>query len=83
MRNFDNSFVWQVAEMVAVSPHFHGQLATCGDRAVHPGYNRRNGYVVTGYWDLRLLSLCRLVGEWSLAVKRFWALSIIFTSVLF
>jgi hypothetical protein len=28
---FDNSFVWQVAEMLAVSPHFHGQVATCGD----------------------------------------------------
>jgi hypothetical protein len=28
---FDNSFVWQVAEMLAVSPHFHGQFTACGD----------------------------------------------------
>jgi hypothetical protein len=33
---FDTSFVWQVAEMLAVSPHFHGQFATCG--------NWRQGY---------------------------------------
>jgi hypothetical protein len=28
---FDNSFVWQVAKMLAVLPHFHGQFATYGD----------------------------------------------------
>jgi hypothetical protein len=28
---FGNSFVRQVAEMLAVSPHFHGHFATCGD----------------------------------------------------
>jgi hypothetical protein len=28
---FYNPFVWQVAEILAVSPHFHGQFATCGD----------------------------------------------------
>jgi hypothetical protein len=36
---FDNSFVRKVAEILAVSPHFHGQFAACGDgdRVVHPG----------------------------------------------
>jgi hypothetical protein len=28
---FDSYFVLQVAEMLAVSPHFHGQFTTCGD----------------------------------------------------
>jgi hypothetical protein len=28
---FDSSFVSQVAENLAVSPHYHGQFATCGN----------------------------------------------------
>jgi hypothetical protein len=28
---FDSSFGRQVAEMLVVSPHFHGQFTTCGD----------------------------------------------------
>jgi hypothetical protein len=37
---FDSSFAWQVAEMLAVMPHFHGHFATCGDwqHGCHAGY---------------------------------------------
>jgi hypothetical protein len=35
----DNSFAWQVAEILAVSPHFHGHFVTLaiGDSVAHAG----------------------------------------------
>jgi hypothetical protein len=46
---FDSSFVWQVAEMLAVSPHFHGQFATCD--------NWRQGYPLW-YYSIYMYVVC-------------------------